>query len=182
MSRKSLIVAVVEELRRNGIADRSLREIAAAVGSSHRMLLYHFGSRDGLLAAVVTEVERRERERSLDVAGRDPADALAIIWDRLADPARADEERLFFELVARAVRRLPGTEELLAALVEPWLATGDVLADALSAERAASRPTTRLDMAVVRGLLLDLLATGDRAGVDAAFARYLTMRSRPARR
>jgi hypothetical protein len=31
----------------------------------------------------------------------------------------------------------------------------------------------RLGVAVVRGLLLDLLATGDRAGVDAAMERFI---------
>lgn len=143
------------------------------------MLLYHFGSRDGLLAAVVGEVERQEMERSLDVAGMDPAAALAVIWERLSDPARADEERLFFELTALALRAVPGTEDLRTRLVEPWLATGEALADALGVDRATSRAVTRVDLAVIRGLLLDLLATGDRAGVDGAFAHYLGRRPVP---
>ena len=47
------------------------------------------------------------------------------------------------------------------------------------ARRARGRPSearaeARLGVAVVRGLLLDLLATRDRAAVDAAMERYIT--------
>ncbi len=50
--RDRLLAAAVEQAMRGGIADLSLRELAAAIGTSHRMLLYHFGSREGLLVAV----------------------------------------------------------------------------------------------------------------------------------
>ena len=51
--RQELLDAVVEEFAARGIGDRSLRDVAAAVGTSHRMLLHHFGSREGLLLAIV---------------------------------------------------------------------------------------------------------------------------------
>ena len=57
-----LLEAAVGHALNEGIVDLSLREIASAIGTSHRMLIYHFGSREGLLVAVVREVERRERE------------------------------------------------------------------------------------------------------------------------
>ena len=55
-----LLDAAVEHALSRGIVDLSLREIASAIGTSHRMLIYHFGSCEGLLVAVVREVERRE--------------------------------------------------------------------------------------------------------------------------
>jgi AcrR family transcriptional regulator len=45
--RDALLEKVVAYAAANGIAGRSLREIAAGVGTSHRMLLHHFGSREG---------------------------------------------------------------------------------------------------------------------------------------
>ena len=51
-ARERLLAAAVDQAMRGGIADLSLRELAAAIGTSHRMLLYHFGSREGLLVAV----------------------------------------------------------------------------------------------------------------------------------
>jgi AcrR family transcriptional regulator len=58
--RKQLLDALVDEFAAGGVGDRSLREVAAAVGTSHRMLLHHFGSREGLLIAVVEQAERRQ--------------------------------------------------------------------------------------------------------------------------
>ena len=49
--RDRLLSALVEYAAAHGLADASLRELAAAVGTSHRMLLYHFGSREGVVAA-----------------------------------------------------------------------------------------------------------------------------------
>ena len=51
-ARDRLLAAAVSHALSGGIADLSLRELAAAIGTSHRMLIYHFGSRQGLLAAV----------------------------------------------------------------------------------------------------------------------------------
>ena len=61
-ARDRLLGAAVEHALTEGIVDLSLREIAVGIGTSHRMLIYHFGSREGLLVAVVREVERRERQ------------------------------------------------------------------------------------------------------------------------
>lgn len=178
MPKQDLLEAVVDHLQQNGLGDQSLRAIAEAVGSSHRMLVYHFGSRAGLLAAVVEEVERRERAATEKaVAGVEPAEAARRIWATLSKPSRAPEERLFFELVGQAIQGVPGTEALRDDLVEPWLDLGAALAEELGADPAEARVVTRLDVAVVRGLLLDLLATGDRRGVQAAHDTYLAWRA-----
>ena len=63
--RDRLLVAAVEQAMRGGIADLGLRELAAAIGTSHRRLLYHFGSREGLLVAIARAVEEAERARFL---------------------------------------------------------------------------------------------------------------------
>ena len=66
--RRELLEALIEEFATGGIGDRSLREVAAAVGTSHRMLLHHFGSRDDLLVAIVEEVERRQMGGARQIA------------------------------------------------------------------------------------------------------------------
>src|ERR1700730_10614042 len=60
-ARERLLAAAPAIALQGGLADLSLRELAAAIGTSHRMLLYHFGSREGLLAAVTLAVEEAER-------------------------------------------------------------------------------------------------------------------------
>ncbi|MFZ0230145.1 MAG: helix-turn-helix domain-containing protein, partial [Mycobacterium sp.] len=51
--RRQLLDALVDEFATGGVGGRSLREVAEAVGTSHRMLLHHFGSKEDLLVAIV---------------------------------------------------------------------------------------------------------------------------------
>ena len=79
----------------------------------------------------------------------------------------------FFELYAYALRGRPGTEGFLEGIVESWVTPiADALVKAGADERTA-RADARLGVAVARGLLLDLLATGDCAGVTEAHERFL---------
>src|SRR5215469_2517838 len=171
-ARERLLAAAVHHALEAGIADLSLRQIAAAIGTSHRMLIYHFGSREGLLAAVTQAVEDQQRAALLE-SGTTTAHDARQSWQRLSDPQLWPQERLFFELYANALQGRPGTEGFLDGIVESWVApVADALVKAGADERTA-RADARLGLAVVRGLLLDLLATGDRAGVNDAYERFL---------
>jgi AcrR family transcriptional regulator len=174
--RERLLAAVLEYVASHGISDLSLREVAAAIGTSHRMLMYHFGSREGLMVAIVRAVEEARRAFLAELTadqGLSPADAMRTMWRRLADPALWPNERLFFEIYALALQGRPGTAGLLDDIVDAWI--GPIAEWAVQHRRpsASARAEARLGVAVCRGLLLDLLATGDRAAVDAAFERYI---------
>jgi AcrR family transcriptional regulator len=168
-----LVDAAVERALRHGIVDSSLREIAAAIGTSHRMLIYHFGSREGLLVAVVREVERRERE-NLSAGELSAADSRRF-WERLADPSLRDQERLFFEIYTHALLGRPGTEGFLDETVTDWVSPIVESLTQAGVQEPAARALARLGLAVTRGLLLDLLATGDQAGTTEAFHLFTTM-------
>jgi AcrR family transcriptional regulator len=155
--RRELLDAVVKECAAHGIGDRSLRDIAAAVGTSHRMLLHHFGSRNELLLAIVDEVERRQRAL-LHQLPAEPAAAVAAMWADLRRPELRPFERLFFECYARGVQGEQPFARMLPGAVDAWLTEDETADPAL----------VRLGLAVMRGLLLDLVATDDRRGVDAA--------------
>lgn len=163
--RARLLAAVIDAIERNGLGSRSLRDLARDAGTSHRMLIHHFGSREGLLIAIVTEVEARTRNQLLggkDGTGR-ADELLAATWARVAEPAQWPFERLFFECYARGAQGEEPFDRLLPALVDDWLA---------ATPRGRARDQARLGLAVVRGLLLDLVATEDRAGVDRAVSEF----------
>jgi AcrR family transcriptional regulator len=155
--RQELLDAVVKECAAHGIGDRSLRDIAAAVGTSHRMLLHHFGSRNELLLAIVEDVERRQRAL-LHELPTEPAAAIAAMWADLRRTELRPFERLFFECYARGVQGEQPFARMLPGAVDAWLTEDETTDPAL----------VRLGLAVMRGLLLDLVATDDRRGVDAA--------------
>ena len=176
-ARNRLLHAAVQHALDKGIVDLSLREIAESIGTSHRMLIYHFGTREGLLVAVVREVERRERER-LGAAPLSVADARRR-WEHLADPSLRAQERLFFEIYAHALLGRPGTEGFLDEAVEGWIsAVRAPLIDA-GIDEGDVEGLARLGLAVTRGLLLDLLATGDTAGTTRAFELFTQLLDLP---
>lgn len=170
-ARDDLLQTIVDEVAAHGLADRSLRELADAVGSSHRMLLYHFGSRDGLVAAVVAHVEAGQRlALAADVGSSAPTDAVSVMrasWARTSDPAMRPLVQLFFEAVAYAGRT--GSADFTG----PWIA------DALAAAQRLGVPfdeaDARLGVAVIRGLMIDVLATDDLAAATAAFERFVEL-------
>jgi AcrR family transcriptional regulator len=176
--KERLLSAAIDHVAAHGLGDLSLRRLATAIGTSHRMLIYHFGSKEGLLVALIRAVEQRQRDAlaQLELApGATPADLGRAFWRRLTDPALGPHERLFFEVYGQALQGRPGTTALLDGIVTDWLEPLVELGMRHGFPREEAESTARLGLAVARGLLLDLLATGDRAGVDAAMERFITL-------
>ena len=167
--RRALLDAVIDDAGRNGIGGRSLRDLAAAAGTSHRMLIHHFGSREELLLAVVEDVERRQVTTLAELPD-DLGDAVAASWADLRRPELRPFERLFFECYARAAQGEDPFTRLLPAAIGGWL---DAAADASGG--TVDRAHIRLVLAVTRGLLLDLVATDDEEGVDEAAAAFVDL-------
>ncbi|BBY21758.1 TetR/AcrR family transcriptional regulator [Mycobacterium stomatepiae] len=167
--RRQLLDALIDEFADGGIGDRSLREVAEAVGTSHRMLLHHFGSREDLLVAVVEEVEHRQMGL-LSELPTDPAEGFAAMWADLHRPELRRLERLFFECYARAAQGEKPFARMIPAAVNGWLSAVDG-----TAQGTADPALARLGLAVARGLLLDLVATDDDAGVDAAAKAFVKL-------
>ena len=167
--RAELLSALIDAYADGGIGGRSLREVADVVGTSHRMLLHYFGSRDELLLEIVEEVERRQAAQ-LEHLPDDPAEAVKAAWADLRRPELRPFERLFFECYARAAQGEEPFARMVPGAVDGWLSSLE--------ERSEGRvdPTlARLSLAVTRGLLLDLVATEDDDGVDAAAQLFASM-------
>ena len=174
--REKLLDAAIEYTSAHGMGDLSLRALAAALGTSHRMLIHHFGSKEGLWVAIVHEVERRQREL-LGGMLPDPngslEDATWAWWKHISDPSLWPNERLFFELYGQALQGRPHTAAMLDGIVDSWLDPITEINVAVGVPREAARAHARLGIAVTRGLLLDLLATRDVEGVDAAMRAFI---------
>jgi AcrR family transcriptional regulator len=171
-ARQRLLAAAVEQALHGGIIGQSLRQIATAIGTSHRMLLYHFGSSEGLLVAVCNAIN----EAAAGALAHGPEQR--ELFQHFADPEAWPWERLFFELYARALFGGPWSDEFFQASVHRWI---DGLAGELvkqGADDATARIQARLHLAVARGLLLDLLATEDREEVNNAYQYYLQVAGR----
>ncbi len=58
--RKELLERAYQYALAHGLADLSLRPLAAAIGSSPRVLLFLFGSKDGLVRALLARARADE--------------------------------------------------------------------------------------------------------------------------
>jgi AcrR family transcriptional regulator len=172
--KRELLDAAYGYVLGNGLADMSLRPLAAAIGSSPRVLLYLFGSKDGLIQAILARA-REEELRSIAQlrAGPGLATTGRDTWAWLAAPEHRALLALWVEGYARSLAAEPG----------PWAGFGrDVVRDWLgllarqqgdAADAEAAEAERTLLLAVLRGALLDLLATGDTDRVTRAVERCL---------
>lgn len=172
-ARSALLDKVIAHAAAHGIGDSSLRDLAAAAGSSHRMLIYHFGSRDGLIAAIATAIEEQQRDMlgRLAVTSTSPGEMILEQWYALIRPDTLQFVRVFFEVLPQAFHGRPGTERFLKSLIEPWLEAG--VGAATNLGTTARTDEIRLGIAVIRGLLIDVLATGDAAPATEALQRFV---------
>jgi AcrR family transcriptional regulator len=176
-ARHRLLDAAIAYVAANGLTDLSLRGLASELGTSHRMLIHHFGSKEELWVAIVQEVEARQRAGLAELLP-DPDmafdDAMRVWWQHISHKSLWPNERLFFEIYAHALRGGP-TKHFLDDIVDAWVAPVAVMAEAAGIARADAVAYARLCVAVTRGLLLDLLATRDRKAVDAAMDQFIAM-------
>jgi AcrR family transcriptional regulator len=169
--RQRLLDACTDHALEHGLPDR-LTPLAAATGTSTRMLIYHFQTRDGLLRAILGQARQRQLDAFtglLQARSDEPYTAtLCRAWAGMTAPEGRRYLRLFGRLHDTAGEPLwPGFREQ---------ATTDWLGPLETGMRTLGKPElATLALAVIRGLLMDLDATGDRARTDRAFQDFVAM-------
>lgn len=173
--REVLLANLIAHLAAHGLGDTSLRSLASGVGTSHRMLIYHFGSREGVLAAVVDVMARRQLAEVgvfLRTDGDAEPDEVAwSAWCRLADDANIFTP-LLFELSAHAMigRAWAGP---LADLVDQGAWRLALFFEKVGYPPERAQRLGRTAMALARGSVFDLALTGDRVSADAVMRDFL---------
>jgi AcrR family transcriptional regulator len=172
--RAELLDAVVDYTIEHGFSEVSWRPVAAAVGVSPTALVHRFGTKEQMLVDILGRLRERVFESTSEVAGEQPdlATAARAVWARSTDPQLGAEFRLFFAVYGRALQAPGQFAGFLDRVVADWMA---VLIDAQGpeADPVTAVRTATLVIATIRGLLLDLLATGDRDRVQDAAAGFL---------
>ncbi|MDP0398150.1 TetR/AcrR family transcriptional regulator [Tsukamurella strandjordii] len=164
--RARLLDAAVDVVVTNGLTDLSLRPLAAALDVSTSTLTHHFGSKDRLVHAVLDRIRDRLRLDALDGPVPLPI-AFERIWRHGSDPRNEAYFRTFFAAYGQALQHPERFEVFLRGVVDDWR-----LALAESSGRQADDLAVTLAIATFRGLLLDLLTTGDRPRVARAADAY----------
>lgn len=172
--RAELLELAYRHVLAHGLADMSLRPLAQAVGSSPRVLLFLFGSKDELVRALLDRARADELAALAALRQPDLPAVAAGVWDWLADPERRGLLTLWVESYARSLVDPAGPwGDFARRTVEDWLALfGAAQTPAVRRTRAGAAERT-LMLAVLRGAMLDLLATGDTRRTTVAVRRHL---------
>ena len=175
----------VDYVLSHGAGDLTLRPLAKALKTSARMLIYHFGSREGLMRQILAGLREREDARlqawfRTSKKRRTLPEFLRWYWKRMSTPRARPALRLVFELYALALRHPQDYPGVLEAPLAHW----KKLTEQTGVTAQVDTIEATLLLAATRGLFLDLSATGDRARVESAMkmlARLVDGRATPAK-
>ena len=169
-AKERLISAAEHLFARHGVHRTQMNEINARAGQRNPSAVhYHFGSREGLLAEVTSEVEARQRAVITATYDTDlpPLEAAARYWEQTVE-ATLRYGPLFFELAAHAMQGKEHAAALREELIASWLPSVTDLCRAIGIPEAQAETHARLALGAARGLLLDLLVSGRREEVARA--------------
>jgi AcrR family transcriptional regulator len=173
--RAELLESIVDYVTANGIADLSLRPLAEAVGSSPRVLLYYFTSKEDLIAEVLALARARQRALFSELP-RNPssyAETIRAAWKLISEPRHEPVFRLFFETYGLALQDRKRFASFLRGAVDDWLNYLEAPALRDGYTKTQARAIATVFLAGYRGFLLDLCATRDRKRLAQAVETWI---------
>jgi AcrR family transcriptional regulator len=181
--REELIEKALKYFLKHGLAGLSLRPLAGQIGSSARLLVYHFGSKDGLIAAVMDELRARTQRSFATSAAHSGKGAqkgvMRSFWAWITHPANVPYMRLLFEVQVLALQNPAVYARYLEGTSSSWI---ELIERSLPPSKS-SRVEATLCAAVIDGLLLEYLCTRDRRRTTSAldlFSTFMQDRTRKA--
>ena len=184
--KQELLDKLIAYLAKHGIADLSLRPMAAATGTSARLLIFHFGSKEGMLIEILGEMQarlQRSFSETLDQPRPPGVSLLQAFWDWATTGRNYQYHRLLYQLQLLAAQNPKVYGRYLKKISLSWL---ELIQPALPPAQQTPGFAT-LYGAVFDGLFIELMSTGDRRRVHAALQEFIRlarahMESQPAPR
>jgi AcrR family transcriptional regulator len=177
MTREELTKQIVEYLLEHGSADLSLRPLAKALGTSDRMLIYYFGTKEELLTSAMALVRQNIQSEMQSLAPEcrtieDLQTYLRNFWQWATANKNSRYLRLVYESYGLALQRQSTYSRYLTGANTTWLAALQRMLDKIDPAQPSTLLATTI-MATVQGLLLDFLATGDMRRTTASLELFL---------
>ncbi|MEU0392722.1 TetR/AcrR family transcriptional regulator [Streptomyces sp. NPDC006208] len=179
--RADLLHQVREYVARNGLVDLSLRPLARSLGTSDRMLLYYFGSKERLVTEALAVDERRPLLRFrevLDSSGA-PEDAAGLrrfmerLWQQFTAPDRRVMLPVTFEVMTASLLNPRRYGPVMHDVLTEWTDLLTSVFVGMGVPHEAARTEATLLVGAALGLLHATLADGDWDRADAAFSTLL---------
>ncbi len=171
--RQELLDRIVDHLAEHGLAQTTLRPLAASLGVSINRLVHHFGTKEELLATALRRGVERQNEIEDAWIERDPSISMADIYRKWwkwmnAKPQNLALVRLGYEAAAlnTTVTGLPG--DLRADQLAVWRHFVEEKLHREGLPMPLAQSEASIQKAIFTGLIIDLVASGDRKRLGAA--------------
>jgi AcrR family transcriptional regulator len=174
--RQQLLERAVQYVLAHGVGGLSLRPLAQAIGTSARMLIHHFGSKQALIAAVLSAIERGFEQRTADLRGQDRsiASTLTHLWGETGAAQMERALRATFELWGHALVHPEQYATFLASLTQPLIERLQHRFELAGHTRAEALVRATLAVAAFQGLQLVRLTSGNGRRREAALRLLLS--------
>jgi AcrR family transcriptional regulator len=173
--RQRLLERAVQYVLRHGIGGLSLRPLASEIGTTARMLIHHFGTKEALIAEVLLAIERGFAERTAvhRTQTRSVSETLAGMWRETAAPAMEPALRAMFEVWGQALLQPLRYRAFLDSMADPWIELLQRRLEQAGHTPAAATVLATLVVGAFQGLQLVRLTSGDDARSEAALRELL---------
>lgn len=173
--REELLRATLDYLLDHGISDISLRPLAKSIGTSARLLIFHFGSKEVLLAEAVAELQRRlQSSLSAIDSARVPGRDLSLLEKFWAWATRAPNLRLLRLGYEIQIMGLAGPGPVAKRMRQGSLDWIEMVLETFPPDKRSASSATIIT-AFFDGLALDLLTTGDRKRTSEALGEFVVL-------
>jgi AcrR family transcriptional regulator len=170
--REQLLDGAATWLVENGLGRMSIRAVAADLGISHRTLLHHFPTRQQLLAEALGVLRRRSmtvlNAQMLEADDAEPGSLIGSMWEHFTAPDTLPYHRVFFEVCGAALAEPDQYRPFLDGFETDWVEAIEAPLRRASIPDEQVAPIATLIVATYRGLLLDVLITGERGHTGGA--------------
>lgn len=176
--RQELLDRIVVYLAENGLAQATLRPMAASLDVSINRLVHHFGSKEELLtAALARSIEMQIAVQNVWLT-KSPRLTQAELYRRWwrwmnAAPANLALVRLNYEAATLDTNVTGLAGEVRADQIGVWRHDTELRLEAEGVPRAVAAEEASLIKATFTGLVMDLFATGDRKRLTRAMNVFL---------
>jgi AcrR family transcriptional regulator len=177
--RKALLAAVADYLLQHGLANLSLRPLAAATGTSARMLVYHFGSKERLIAEAMNEIRTRQQKLAETWIRSHPAasfdEFLELVWSWVAAAEHEPYLRFFLEVLGRGIGDAEPFAEFSRSTFADWVSWVQRRFKKAGRRAEKAKALAILTVSTIRGLALYSVATKNKRGAKQALRAFIQL-------
>jgi AcrR family transcriptional regulator len=166
--KEDLLEQATAYILENGLQDLSLRPLAEVLGTSARMLIYHFGSKEQLIIEAVIHAQHKQQAllQKQMVSSKSTTKTLQNFWTWLSSGEVAPYARLLYDLEVQVMNGNDSYRAFAKEVIENWETF-------IGASIKSTPEQARLIVGVMNGLLMDRLVTEEKEKIDKAFSAFL---------